>query len=92
MKTLAKDPDAVLDYTIDWTPFLTSVDDTIATSEFITDEDTSLTLSNEALNGNLHTVFIAGGAANTRHRVTSRITTAGGRTQDQSFFLVIAER
>lgn len=92
MTTLAKDPDAVLDYTVDWTAFLTSVTDTILTSEFVIDENADITLTGETLDGNQHTVFIAGGTANTRYRITSRITTAGGRTQDQSFLLIVADQ
>jgi hypothetical protein len=86
-----KDPDATLDYTVDWRPFLTSISDTGATATFVVSPPDELVLTSAVLGSGLHTVFIAGGTLHRVYRVTSRLTTTGGRIQDQSFFLPIEE-
>ena len=84
----SKDPNAVLDYSIEWTDWLDG--DTIATSTWtvpagltkVTDEKTAVKT----------TAWLSGGAAGATYTLHNRITTAGGRTQDQSFKLTVAER
>ena len=78
----AKDPQAVLDYTIDWTKWLDEVSDTIATSTWTV--PTGLTKVTESNTSKLATVWLSGGTVGTNYTVTNRITTAGGRTDDRS--------
>lgn len=85
-----KDPDAVLDYPFDWGPWLQNVSDTIVSHEFIA-EDT-LVIDSSANDTTTATAWVSGGTAGQIHRLTCRITTADGRTDDRSVFLKVLER
>lgn len=93
MTDLIKDPDAILDYGVDWTAWLDG--DTIATSTWILPASSGLTQSNASINAaaTVATVWLAGGdVVAAPWMVTNRITTAGGRTEDRSFLLTVRER
>lgn len=83
-----KDPNAVLDYYVDWTRWLNG--DTIATSVWAV--TAGLTVANDTHTPTAATVWLSGGVMGETYRVTNRITTAGGRTEDRSFDVKIAER
>lgn len=85
-----KDPDAILDYTVDWTEWLSAIADTITTSVWILDP--SVTAVSDSHTGTKATVFISGGTMETSVVITNRITTVGGRTDDRSITLKIASR
>jgi hypothetical protein len=76
-----KDPDSVLDYTLDWSAWLGS--DTILTSSFLV--DTGLTKKSDSKTTTTTTVWLSGGTAGTNYGVTNRITTVSGRTADRTF-------
>lgn len=86
--TFTKDPNAVLDYTIDWTRWLSG--DQIATSEWLV--ATGLTKVADSKTASSATVWLSGGPAGQSYTVTSRITTTGGRTEDRSFTIRVEER
>lgn len=81
-----QDPSDILDYTLDWAPWLGV--DTITDSVW-TVSPSGLTLNNDVFNDTLATTFISGGLELNIFTVTNRITTAGGRTKDRSFNVVI---
>lgn len=85
-----KDPQAVLDYSVDWTKWLDEVGDTIATSTWIV--PTGLTKVTETNTTKLATVWLSGGTEGTNYTVTNRITTAAARTDDRSITLRVRER
>jgi hypothetical protein len=85
-----KDPQAVLDYTIDWTKWLDEVGDTIAMSTWIV--PTGLTKVTETNTTKLATVWLSGGTDGTNYTITNRITTAAGRTDDRSITIRVRER
>lgn len=84
-----KDPSAVLDYTFDWTDWLTDITDTIATATCSVD---GATLDRQAVVGNLVAAWVSGGDEFTTARVTCQIVTAGGRTDERSIYLNITQR
>jgi hypothetical protein len=86
--TFTKDPHAVLDYTIDWTRWLAG--DQIATSAWLV--PAGLTKVGDSKSASSATVWLSGGTAGEAYIVTSRITTAGGRTEDRSFTVRVEER
>jgi hypothetical protein len=102
LPSITKDPDAVLDYKMAWKDWLDG--DTIATSTWTI--PTGLTGSSQAINsgatvtieGIVHpvssvtTTWLTGGTAGLRYRVTNRVVTAGGRTDDRSFDVIIADK
>lgn len=90
MTTYKKDPDATLDYTIDWTEWLSAIDDTISTSTWVA--QAGLTVDSDTNTTTTATAFVSGGTAGTTLTLTNRITTVGGRTDDRSITLKIVER
>jgi hypothetical protein len=98
---IEKDPDAILDYTFDWSAWLD--DDSIsAASPAIADSDT-MTLADEtdhasipsagySIVGDTVIVWLKGGAARDRAAVTCTITTDGGRTDDRTVYVRVRER
>jgi hypothetical protein len=88
--TIVKDPDAVLDYTFDWTTWLALVTDTIS-SKTIT-VDTGITCTSSSISGTTVIVWLSGGSVGATYKVTCRIVTASGRTDDRSIYVKIKER
>jgi hypothetical protein len=73
---LTKDPDAVLDYQVDWSAWLGV--DTISTSTWVV--PTGITKNSDTKTTTTATIWLRGGTAGTLYLVTNRIVTAGGRT------------
>jgi hypothetical protein len=89
LKWPKKDPDEVLDYVLDWSARLDG--DTIATSIWIVDE--ALTKDSDSFTDSTTTIWLSGGTAPARAlQLTNRVTTAGGRTKDQTVTLDIAQK
>lgn len=92
MKTFVKDPDATLDYSVDWSLFLAGADDdTILTATWVDYDTDDLTVTDAGHQAGVHTGFISGGTLGSTYTVTSRITTAGGRINDETIVLLIRE-
>lgn len=90
MASYKKDPNATLDYTFDWTAYLTPLADTIASVTWVLPAGlTNVSQSNTTMTA---TVFVSGGTLGESLQLTCRITTAGGRTDDRSITLKIVER
>ena len=86
--TFTKDPNAVLDYSVDWAKWLDG--DTIATSVWTV--PAGLTKVSDTNTTTKTTVWLSGGTADQSYTVTNRITTTGGRTEDRSFIVKVEER
>ena len=87
-QTFTKDPNAVLDYQIDWSTWLGS--DTIATSAWTV--PTGMTLVTSSATTTAATIWLSGGTAGSSYGVVNRITTDGGRTEDRTLTIVVSER
>lgn len=83
-----KDPNAVLDYAVDWSRWLAG--DEIATSTWTV--PAGLTKLGDSTTTTRATVWLAGGTVGQSYTVTNRITTAGGRTEERSFIIRVEER
>lgn len=83
-----KDPGATKDYTVDWTAWLAG--DTIQSSSWTA--QTGITKQSESLVDQTAVVWLSGGSAFNRYRVTNRIVTAGGRTEERSIYIVVSEQ
>jgi len=88
--TITKDPDSVLDYTFDWEAWLALISDTIASEEVVV--ETGITCDSSTISVDTVIVWISGGTAGETYRVTCRIVTTGGRTDDRSIFIKVKER
>ena len=83
-----KDPDAVLDYAIDWSDWLGT--DTISTSAWTV--DSGITKDSDSNTITTATIWLSGGAAGEHYECTNRITTADGRTDDRTIVIQIQEK
>ena len=84
-----KDPDAVLDYTVDWTEYLTAISDTISSVTWIL--SSGITKVSQSNTTTTATAFVSGGVSDVE-TLTCRIVTAGGRTDDRTIQLKIVSR
>lgn len=90
LEAFTKDPDSELPWKIDLRPWCVQEDnDTVTEAEAILQDDTTMTAPVIMVNDNQVTMWLAGGTANVRETVTCRWHTLGGRTEDQSFVVII---
>ena len=85
-----KDPDAILDYPIDFSGWLLDINDTYLSHTVYTSAGLTCDSSVEA--AGVISPFISGGVLGTTEWFTIRISTVGGRTDDRTFYLKIKER
>jgi len=93
--SFTKDPNATLDYTIDWADWLTDMSDTIATATWVPQTGSGITVANSTNTTLTATAWLSGGnvvPGGKEYRVRCRITTTGGRTDDRSIFLKVLDR
>jgi len=83
-----KDPDAVLDYTINWADWLDV--DTISASSWAS--STGITIDTDTNTTTTATVWLSGGRISESHTVTNSIITAAGRYEDRSITVSIREK
>ena len=89
MTTFLKDPDAVLDYSVDWSKWLAG--DQIETSTWFV-SDPAFEPSDDSNTTTRATVWLAGGVAGHSYTLTNRITTFGGRTDERSLVIQVQDR
>jgi len=89
MTSFTKDPDAVLDYKHDWSAWLD--EDTITESLWEVDSD-DLTIDSDTKTNTATIVWLSGGVARARYKVTNSITTLGGRKDDRTFEIYCQEK
>ncbi len=88
--TFTKDPDAILDYSVDWSLWLAG--DEISTSEWLLEEGAILEQVIASNTTAKATVWLRGGQAGTTYLVTNRIVTVGGRTDDRTISVKVEDR
>ena len=84
-----KDPDAILDYVIDWSDWLTGTE-TISTSTWIvpsgiTEESSSNTTTTA-------TIWLSSGTVPLGYKVVNRIVSSDNREDDRSIFIRIKDK
>ena len=88
LKKFTKDPNATLDYTIDWSAWLSPNQDTISNAT-VPSVPSGLTIQTPVTKTTTQTtVWISGGTAGTSYDVTVHITTTGGRQDDRTITIV----
>jgi len=83
-----KDPNATVDYELDWSEWLDS--DAVSTSTW--SAPAALTLTGSNVTDNVTRIFVAGGSVGTDYLITNRITSSGGRIEDRSILIQVRER
>ena len=86
-----KDPQAVLDYVIDWSTWLEVASNDIITS-VVWVVPVGLTKTSSTFTDSTATVWLSGGVVGRVYVITCRISTLAARTQDYSFELIIQDR
>lgn len=87
--TFIKDPDAVLDYTFDWSSWLQG-GETISSQTI--DADDGITVDSTSANDTGVTVWLSGGTVGERYKVRCEITTSGSRTDERTMTFIIRQR
>lgn len=85
-----KDPDAVLDYRVDWSQWL-NPNDSIVASTFTVVTTGSLVVDDTYFDDQTATVWLSGGDAGERYVVTNHIATSDGREDDRSITIACKE-
>ncbi len=88
--TFTKDPDAVLDYSVDWSAWLAG--DQIASSEWLLEQGALIEKVTDTFTATKATVWLRGGQVGTTYLVTNRIVTVGGRTDDRTISVKVEDR
>ena len=83
-----KDPQAVLDWKIDWSTWLGA--DTISASTWAV--GTGLTQASATNTTAIATVWLSGGTPGTSYEATNHITTAGGRQDDRTITIYVVNK
>lgn len=84
-----KDPDAILDYSINWSSWLVT-GDTITTSTW-TAED-GITIDDDSNTTTATTVWLSGGTVGESYSVTNHIVTEDGREDDRTITILVREQ
>lgn len=94
MTLLLKDPDAVLDYAIDWGAEYLSVDDLLAESSWSVtpDESDGVVVVGSAFEDRMSSVQAGGGIAGRLYRLANRVVTQLGRIDERSIMLRVEKR
>ncbi len=87
-RIVLKDPNAVLDYSLDWATWLGA--DTISTSVWTV--PTGLTRDSQSNTTTVAQVWLSGGTVGQLYAVNNRIVTAAGRTADRTLFVRVTEQ
>lgn len=95
--TIEKDPQAILDYKMNWSDYLTDPVDSIASVLYVLTDppDSSLSIVTSEAASPYTTVWLSGGTLGTTYTVTARITTANTptpRVDDRSFYVKIVQK
>jgi hypothetical protein len=88
--TFTKDPDAVLDYSVDWLLWLAG--DQISSSEWILEPGATIVKVTDTSTTSRTVVWLSGGDKGITYLVTNRIVTAGGRTDDRTISVKVEDR
>lgn len=86
--TFVKDPQAKLDYSVDWTQWLNG--DTISSSSWDVPADLSLISQNYTTR--VATVWIASGTVGQSYQVKNQIQTAAGRIDERTITILVRNK
>lgn len=85
MLIFTKDPEAIVDYEVDWSTWLGS--DTLASSTWMAPSGITVT-SSTGFTTTKATIWLSGGTNGSDYVLTNTITTAGGRTEDETVVIL----
>lgn len=89
IQTYRKDPDAKLDYSLDWSTYL-ETGETISTSTW--EVAAGITKVSDVKSGTLTTIWLSGGTEGERYQLRNLIVTSAGRQDQRSFDVLVESR
>lgn len=94
MTLLLKDPEAVLDYAIDWGAQYLDEGDLLADSNWSVepDEPDGVAVAGSAFGDSISTVQAGGGIPGRLYRLANRVVTQSGRIDERSIMLRVEKR
>lgn len=90
LRAWTKDPDAKLDYTIDWGPYLGT--DTISASVWTVPAGITQASPAPSNTTTKTTIWLSGGSDGEDYLVANKITTTGGRIDERTLFIQVRQR
>ena len=87
--SFVKDPDARLDYEVDWSEWMPAGDS--ITASIWECDDAAIIIDDEQFGADSATAFISGGVLGTSYLVINRIETGQGRINDQTIKIKIKQ-
>ena len=87
-----KDPQAYLDYSLDWGAEWLDTGDTVTASVWSVTPVNGLLIGDQPFTAEVTTVWLSGGTAGESYTVTNHITTAEGREDERSLLIEVTER
>lgn len=90
LKTWTKDPDSVLDYTVDWSGDNYLGADTIASASWTVPG--GITQAASSATTTTATIWLSGGVDGQDYDVANKIVTAGGRTDERTIRIQVRQR
>lgn len=88
--TFVKDPNAKLDYSVDWTLWLAPDSDTLASCSWSVPAGLSLVAQSNTTK--VSTVWLASGTAGQAYDITNHIQTAAGRIDERTFTVLVRNK
>lgn len=92
MAVLIKDPEAILDYSIDWAAAYLVEGETVTASAWTVWPEGDIVVTGDSHASGAATAAISGGVAGNVYRLTNRISTSFGRTDDRSIIIRCEEQ
>jgi hypothetical protein len=88
-----KDPNAIIDWAIDWGQDYLQEGETIQSSAWLVEpqEDDGIEVDSSHHTAGTAVAFLSGGVVGNVYRVTNRVTTSSGRTDDRSITMLVAD-
>lgn len=89
MATYFKDPGSTLDWQFNWASWLEN-GEAVTGSTFVA--DSGITIASNSFTATTATVWLAGGTAGTKYKVTNSVTTNQGRSDERSITIWASTR
>lgn len=84
MQVYRKDPDATLDYMVDWSSWMVSGDSIVSSTWIV---PVGIVKASDSYTSTTATVWLSGGAVGSEYSVTNRVVTTQGRIDDRTIVI-----
>lgn len=88
-KVYLKDPEAVLDYAVDWSSWLQATE---TIQSYTVTVPQGITNDSDSENAGIVTMWLSGGSAGTTYDIEVKIVTSLARTDERTFQVKVLER